>query len=998
MDAWRLHLLGRSELVGDNSTLPLAPERRIQALVYIVSQRQWIAREQIGAVFWPGHAHEAVLRNVRKVLHLIGELPGPPPMETRGNLVRCAMPTDIESFEAALASNRLDDAVSCYRGAFAPGLEADAAAPFGEWLHAERARIAARWRSAVLQLAGSIQDTTRVLSLSQALIDADPFDEDAVSLALTVLTQSGRRVEARRLYRDFAGRLGAELGIEPSVRVRALVEETPAPSRVEPVQQPVAGIFVGRRLELRRISELLNGSESPRAVVLHGPGGIGKSRLSREVLASTASQFPDGAYWVALDDLTAAAQLPVRIAQAAGLDFRDTVDGVDVLVAQIGSRRLLLVLDNAEHLPELGALAAQLIARCPGIRLLVTSRARPSALDAEIVTLAGLDVPDEESRDEEAAASFDAVHLFVERARFQQPSFDFSRHLEAVLRIVRFVQGLPLAIEMAAAWVRLLPPEEIARELQGSAEVLTRDPAAGTLLRDEHASMRVVLERSFALLAPAEREAMQKIAVFAGGFTRDAVQAVADVSLPVLASLADKSLVQADRERGRFDLHPLVSAFARAQWPATAGLEDHVRRRHAEFFSTWLRQIGPRARQEPAVFRSVVEPDFENCRAAWHEALRLRADDWVEAMAMPMSNYLENVGRFVEGIELLAAGLAPGDGHNELTRSSAVIHRCVATLNYRAGRDERVELHARHGIRLARMASDTASLKGCLNVLGLSCWRRNQFEPARRYLEAALRQAEQDGDEVGIQIATANLGLVTRALGDFDESLRMLQRAIGLARKLGNARGTVIGLNNIGNHYRLIGDWKEAGRNFREGLALADRSGLRGLRANLLLNLALVEGEGGSVQEAVPLLEQVLALEERGAEPYLIVGAVLGMATVAARNGDFNEAFRRLADAVRRVRSDGGTFDHLDPAVVLAEVTARNGDVVRAYRLIEAILADRRIDAPTRMQTERLRATLPAVEMPDCADLPAIDLDAELDAILQRQLVLGGSLGIQTAA
>jgi tetratricopeptide (TPR) repeat protein len=315
----------------------------------------------------------------------------------------------------------------------------------------------------------------------------------------------------------------------------------------------------------------------------------------------------------------------------------------------------------------------------------------------------------------------------------------------------------------------------------------------------------------------------------------------------------------------------------------------------------------------------------------------------------------------------------------------------VATLYYRAGQDDRVELHARQGIRLARVASDTDSLKGCLNVLGLSHWRRNQFESARKYLEAGLKQAEQDGDDAGIARCTSNLGLVARDLGDFDEALRMLHRAIGIHRKNGDVRGTLISLNNIGNHFRITADWKEAGRHFREGLALADKAGIRALRANFLLNLGLVEIEGGSVQAGVPLFEQVLALEGSGAEPYLVVGALLGLAVAAAHSGDFDQAFRQLAEAVRRVRSNGGAFNHLDPAMVLAELTACQGDTVRARTLIRAILADSRIVGAVRLQAKRMLASLPSVEAPTGADDAVVDLDAELDAVLQRHLSVGAA-------
>ena len=200
----------------------------------------------------------------------------------------------------------------------------------------------------------------------------------------------------------------------------------------------------------------------------------------------------------------------------------------------------------------------RLLAGPSGLCLLVTSRARMQVGGEWLQVLSGLAVPDEQSHDLEAAASFDAVRLFDLRARAAQRGFELGRHLPAVIRILDAVAGMPLAIELAAGWVRLLPPEEIARDLQDSIDVLQHDPgAAAQPARPEHHSVRAVLERSWALLVPREREALGALSVFEGGFTRAAAQAVAGSALPLLASLADKSLLTTDAS-GRCTSEPIA--------------------------------------------------------------------------------------------------------------------------------------------------------------------------------------------------------------------------------------------------------------------------------------------------------------------------------------------------------------------------------------------------------------------------------------------------------
>lgn len=976
----RLRLLGTCELTSGGRAEPLTAARWAQALVYIAAQRQWVPRERLAALFWPDRSRDAGLRNVRKVTHLIAASPLRLPLETRIDAVRCLLPTDVAELEAAVAAGKLAEADALYRGEFAPGLEGDAEAPLAEWLRAERTRLAALWRSAALQLARNTPDATRAMALVSRVLESDPLDEEAAAVALETLRSDGRSAEALRLYQQFAARVAGELGIEPSARLRSLV----APAATGDRAEPSADAFIGRRLEMQQVAQHMAGG-AHRALVLHGPGGIGKSRLARELLMRHAPQFSDGAGWVALEDLSSEVQVPARIAQATGVRLRDAGDGLARLIRELGTRHQLLVFDNAEHLPGIGAALARLLRGCPRTWMLVTSRTRPAGLEAEVLTLAGLDVPDDESLDEAAAAPFDAVRLFVERARLQQPSFTLAPHVDAVIQIVRSVQGMPLAIQMAAAWVRLLPPQEIARELLGSIAVLEHDLAGSALARSEHASMRAVLERSFALLAPAERDAMLRTSVFVGGFTREAAQIVADVSLPLLASLVDKSLVQAHREQARFSLHPLLASYGRALLAMDPVLEARTFDNHRGYFAGWLKRVNVTGRFDAGHLLREVGPEIGNCRQAWERSVAGAVPALVADLSPGLANFMENSGRHAEGEALLSQALALDERQAQCGRALAEVYRGLATLQFRAGQLDRAQTYARQGLRAARLARSGPVLIACLNLLGLSHWQRNQFAEALPYYEAALKQAERDGDEYGVQVFTSNLGMVHREMGAFDRSREMCERALGLARKLGNQRGVIILLNNLGNHYRLFEDWQQAARLYREGLALADQARTDGLRIMFLVNLGLLEVENGSPEAAEPFLREVVEAEGRGAEPHLVVAAWVGLARAAARRHEFERAFALLAEAMHRVRASAGTLHELEPVVAMAELTALTGDLPRAQGLVGAVLSDQRLDATTRVMAERLRAALlqrDAVRGPD--GQATLSVDAALDDLLRR--------------
>lgn len=957
-------------------------ERRFQLLGYLAVVGEWVERERLAALFWPEHEAESAHANVRKAIHRARELDWLGGFETQGTRVRWRVDSDVQAFDRAAQRGEHAQVQGLYRGALLEGLERGAPAPYLAWLRAERQRRAQARRQSALALIEAGSEARERLALAEALLADDALDEDAVAAAVLALRALGDAAGADRVLRTHAQRLAAELGLEPSARLRALA----AGARSAGGGQTDAGSatgFVGRRLELRALGAKLRAADGPRVLLLHGPGGVGKSRLAREAMAACADAFADGVHWIALEDLTDPAQVAPRIAQVLGLQWRDGADAARRLAAQIGARQALLVFDNAEHLPAVGGEIAALRAACPRLRLLVTSRARLAGSEADTLALDGLAVPDEESRDAEAAQAFDAVRLFVERARFHLPTLRPAAHIAAVIDIVRQVQGLPLAIEMAAAWVRLLPPQEIARELRGSIELLAREAEAAAAGRPEHASMRATIERSWALLAPAEREALAALSVFVGGFTREAAQAVAGASLPLLAALVDKSLVQSDRERARFDLHPLVAAYAATRLADDGALADRVRGRHMEHFARWLARVADETSRGTGEFRTRVEPDLENCRAAWIAAVQWHRADALAAMALPLANYLGLCGRYDDGVKLLGRARTLPDDSPPAQRVLAHVHRMIASMYWNSGRQDGVREQVRLGIRYARAVADRPTVMSCLCTMGLSLEARNRSRHALRYYRYALRMAEADRDPHWIAIACTNLGGVALQLGEHAESLRHNLRALQIHRELDNLKGVVKDLNNVGNHYRVVRDWARAERYFAEGLALAERHGMNVDLAYLLVNLGLVEQERGGYDAAERCFRLTLALRDRGANPWLVTEATYGLSRVAARRGDATAARRHLRDGIRLARAIDHEHYLVEGALVGAEVLAAEGDPGTARTLCRAVMTDPRADATLRDDAALVLARIaPQAEA-------AEDRGPPIDAFLEQTARLG---------
>ena len=313
--------------------------------------------------------------------------------------------------------------------------------------------------------------------------------------------------------------------------------------------------FVGRQEELGEIAGLLADPRC-RLLVLVGPGGIGKTRLAIEAAAALLGDFADGVYFVPLQSVAAPEFIGPAVAQAIGFSFYGSDDPREQLFDYLRDRRMLLVVDNVEHLLPGGELLAELLARAPHVKLLVTSREVLGLREEWVRPVRGLAFPPGEGA--APAGSYSAVQLFAERARQVNASFSLEREAGCAAEISRLVEGMPLAIELAAAWLRALPCAEVAREIQGSLDFLT------TTLRnvpERHRNVRAVFEQTWNRLPAAEQEVFRRLSVFRGGLTREAAGAVAGADLPTLQSLVDRALLSVS-PAGRYEIHELLRQFA----------------------------------------------------------------------------------------------------------------------------------------------------------------------------------------------------------------------------------------------------------------------------------------------------------------------------------------------------------------------------------------------------------------------------------------------------
>ncbi|MBL8307836.1 MAG: tetratricopeptide repeat protein [Rubrivivax sp.] len=958
---------------------PFGPERRYQLLVLLALQPgQWVERDRVAATLWPGHEPAEARRNLRKVLHRARALAGTQGLEATEHALRWPIATDLQAFESAA---RAGDTARALAWRVAPpldGVDEPENGVLAEVLAAERSRIEQAWLAlAVADMRAQSTPASRAVAARRVLA-VDGLDEAAMHTALLAELQQGHVTEAQAAYRRYAARLAQELGVEPARALRDLMHGAAAASadaRETAAPAPADDGFVGRRLELAEARQQLARPDA-RCLTLLGPGGIGKSRLAQQLMPGSAGLFPGGAHWVELVDTATLAAALARLAQVLDATLQDTGDLVQQLLRQLPRQRTLVVLDNAEHLPELGPLLQRLLAGAPSLVLLVTSRQRLN-LDGEwTLPLAGLAVPDEDSRDFEAATSFDAVRLFERHAMRARRDFALAPHLDAVIRIVEAVAGLPLAIELAAAWVRLLPPEQVAQDLQGGIDLLERDPALpGQPARPEHASLRAVLEGSWQLLAPRERVALGALSVFRGGFTRAAALAVAGCSLPLLSSLVDKSLLAVD-EAGRFALHPVVAAYAAERDAEEPERAATGRTRHAEFYARLWASLAPHARSDPRPLVDGVNAEFANARAAWQHAAALRRADLVDAMVITWRTGLENQGRLVEGIELLRLALDLPAATVLAQQAVSKLRHALSTLFYRKGDLHEARAIAEDALALAEQCGERGALRGCLGNIGLCLWHAGQPADALPRFERALALARADGDRHGIATSLSHVAIAEKALGRYEAALGLNLQALAMERELGNQRGVASKLNNIGNLHRALGQWDEAHRWFTEGLHHCREYGLAAAAPFLQLNLGLTETELGRLGSAQAHLQAVMAEMRDAGQLQVQLSAELGLARIHLLQGEDAATLERLCRVADLAQTKAFHTHPVQAASIYGEWLAGRGRQLEAVALWQMVVAQPALDDMDRRGVltliERLALTAEQRALA-CAALPTLE-------------------------
>ncbi|MDP9356428.1 MAG: AAA family ATPase, partial [Chloroflexota bacterium] len=719
--------------------------------------------------------------------------------------------------------------------------------PYEDWAANRRATLRATFLALLSHLADLHEGRGELgpaIAAWQRVVGAEPTDEAAHVALMRLLARSGRRRQALAQFDALVSLLERELGAEPEAATRALhraIRDSSYPAETERIEAaPIAATsapaavgvalpalvddLVGREREVAELRHLLGAG---RLGTLTGPGGIGKTRLAIATAGTVADAFPDGVAFVDLAPIRDPALVIQAIAHVVGV--RDAGDRPlpETLRAILKDQRRLLVLDNVEQVVEAAPDVADLLRSCPDVKVLATSRVRLRLRGEQEYPVRPLALPDPSRMPAlEGLSQYAAVALFIRRGREARPDFDVTNATApAVAEICARLDGLPLAIELAAARVRLLPPEALLARLGHPLALLTGGPRD---LPARQRTLRTAIAWSHDLLPSAEQTLFRRLAVFVGGWTLDGAKAVTnacgDLSIGVLdglAALVDHSLVldlgqAGDGAEHRYGMLETIREYALERLEAS-GEEEAVRAAHLAYYRAASEAVGPETFGLPAAVRTWIEAEIGNLRAvlAWAEE---RGD--AEA-GFPLTHaFANNRSRLVEARDWLERFLAIGSDAAPRLRVQAFID--LGWIALLQGDQPVVRAAAEAAVALAD-EQDYIGRAGALDILGLALINEEEFDAARSLLETALALCQDRADGAHLTPFVLNhLGLLAHIVNDIEGSAAYYEAALAL---LGPDDDEMrhFTLGNLAVPVRDLGDDRRATDLARQALALLPR-------------------------------------------------------------------------------------------------------------------------------------------------------------------------------
>jgi predicted ATPase/DNA-binding SARP family transcriptional activator len=953
---WRVELFGPLRARGCGETIDRYPTQMTAGLLAFLAfyPDRRHAREEIIDILWP----EADLPSGRDRLsqalvwirhHL--EPTGVP----RGTVLRtdklsvalspAAITTDVAEFVTAVQRSRnaeattdkiqaLIRAAALYRGELLSGLHSD-------WILTERRRLLDAYLIDLRQLIALLEqerDYDRALDYARRAVAADPLQEEAHCDLMRVLATAGKTAAAFRQFGELKRLLARDLDAEPSTAAIELVDRIradsqraiPMPSSPQPPALPTPLTrFFGREAEIDRLLRLAQ-SDGVRLIALLGVGGTGKTRLALEAAARFAAGFAGFVAFVPLADLADPQMVPAAIAGSLRLPRSVEEPPIEQIVRALSAGPCLLVLDNLEHLLTGAApLARELLQRVPGLTLVVTTRQRLSVEGEHVLSVPPLSVPHLPSTPEELLAS-ESVQLFVDRARSVSPDLALTPvNAAAIARLCERLDGIPLAIELCAAWASMLTPTQMLEKLDRRFDLLV---SRRVDIPPRHRTLRAALESSFVQLPPDLQRLYARLSVFRGGWTLESAAAVCcegaerdQLSVLVgLTELRERSLLLAEEVGAgehaemRYRMLETLREFTGEQL-APEDLET-LRHAHAGYYLALAERADVEiAGPEQKNWLARLDMEQENLRTALTWCLETQ--DVVTGLRLggALGGYWTIRGFLQEGIDwmrrLLDAAAPPHAGALSLdpgTKAKALNtfgHLAWSRSDYATARSAHEE-----ALVLRRQSGDRRGEAESLYHLAITAYRLEDYPGARELLDQSLAVAGEQGDRAGIARVLLNLGNLAYEQARYDEARDLLYQSLTIEQELGNNQRVANALNNVALVATAEKDYRLAEALFRDALSMMEELTDYYGTAIALANLGDVVRLQGDHERAWALLSEGAQLAHRIGNKHILGYCFLRLGLLAFTLKWFGLCVHMLTTAMSVQRVVGGTFSVADAA------------------------------------------------------------------------------------
>lgn len=929
MSILQLHLFGGLTIQLNHQPVTGLVSRKADALIaYLACNPHVYQREVLADLFWDDRSQTQAMGNLRVVLNSLRRELADQITITRQTVHLVRTPQlwsdaiEFENFLVPLLHSTvnksaallgLQKALNLYKGEFLAGFFLRDAHQFEEWMVFERERHHIGAVKAAQTLTChylAVQDYGQGVQAAQRWVQLDMLNEEAHRTLMELLVYHGQRTAALEHYQQHLSKSARE-GFELSSEFHAFYQQLTrdeltiqveglqaGPVRLEHYQATIPHNLpssltpmIGREKELRQIQDRLE-DPSCRLLTVMGLGGVGKTRLAIEAAQSLTAaavgnlSFRDGIYLVRLDRIESDALLPSVIANALNYTFQGPLHPIKQLHQYLRSRRLLLILDNYEHLSQHSNFILEILQHAPHVKILVTSRTRLEFLGEWILPIEGLSHPPAAAATGHVGAhrqkmetvawdEFPATHLFIHTAQAIQPNFDPNAERLSIIEICQTVDGLPLAIQLTAAAVHAHSCQEIAAAIRRNLDFIHSNMRN---LPERHRSLRAVFTHSWQLLPPVEQEAFTNLAIFIDGFSVEQATAVADVTKEILTNLINKSLIQqlegqidgsGTQRYRRYRMHPVLHQYAMQELTADPQNESARGQRHCLYFCHFaIEQNTILESAKAAEASAALALEINNLRASWHYALRHRQDELLLTMLPALMRFYLLRGFLQDALTILesaigeVAGWNSGTSVKQSSQQRLLTHLFAhkAEVLIELGRYDSAIVAGQKAIGYAKAGTDSSgeALGHLYWGIALNC--QGLYKPAKEKLQHAVALAQQEELSQCEAAAQRYLGVNSFYQGDYTAGRLHHEAAIRLYQERKELINELRTYHSLAMLYFYTGDYSQARQHYeRCRQAYQDIRDLPALSLTLN-NLGAVSTHLGDYTKALHSFEDALSI------------------------------------------------------------------------------------------------------------------------------------------